>query len=81
MRRVAWLSAAFLGLMASPALGGVDLTKIDRAITREPAYQSKSPRYCLVLFGPEALTRVWVVRDGNTLYVDRNGNGDLTEDG
>src|SRR5262249_51630932 len=26
-------------------------------------------------------SKVWVVLDGNTLYVDRNGNGDLTEDG
>src|SRR5262249_17540502 len=24
-------------------------------------------------------TRVWVVQDGDVLYIDRNGNGDLTE--
>ena len=30
---------------------------------------------------PEAQTRVWIVQDGDTLYVDRNGNGDLTEPG
>jgi hypothetical protein len=34
--------------------------------------------YCLLVFGPEAKTRVWLVVDGDTLYVDRNGNGDLT---
>jgi hypothetical protein len=28
--------------------------------------------------GPQAKTRVWLVLDGDTLYVDRNGNGDLT---
>jgi hypothetical protein len=33
------------------------------------------------VFGPEAKTRVWLVLDGDVLYVDRNGNGDLTEDG
>jgi WD40 repeat protein len=33
------------------------------------------------VFGPEAKTRIWLVLDGKTLYVDRNGNGDLTEDG
>ncbi len=33
------------------------------------------------MFGPEAKTRVWLVLDGKTLHVDRNGNGDLTEDG
>ncbi|MCI0456273.1 MAG: hypothetical protein L0Z62_04770 [Gemmataceae bacterium] len=66
--------------LASPA-EAVDLTKIERRIAREPAYQSKAPRYCLVVFGPEAKTRVWLVLDGDTLYVDRNGNGDLTEEG
>jgi hypothetical protein len=35
----------------------------------------------LLVFGPQAKTRVWLVRDGDTLYVDRNGNGDLTEAG
>ncbi len=59
---------------------GADLTKIDRTIAKEPAYKSK-PAYCLLVFGPEAKTRVWLVRDGDVLYVDRNGNGDLTEDG
>jgi hypothetical protein len=34
-----------------------------------------------VVFGPEARTRVWLVQDGETLYVDRNVNGDLTEPG
>jgi hypothetical protein len=59
----------------------VDLAGIDRAIAKEPAYRSKAPRYCLLVFGPEAKTRVWLVHDGDTLYVDRNGNGDLTEEG
>src|SRR5262249_488091 len=27
----------------------------------------------------EATFRVWLVRDGDVLYVDKNGNGDLTE--
>ena len=33
------------------------------------------------MFGPEAKTRVWLVQDGEVLYVDRNANGDLTEPG
>jgi hypothetical protein len=32
-----------------------------------------------MVFGKDASPRVWMVLDGNTLYVDRNGNGDLTE--
>lgn len=59
----------------------MDLKKIDRVITREPAYQAKSPAYCMLVFGPDAKTRVWLVHDGDRLYVDRNGNGDLTEPG
>jgi hypothetical protein len=55
-----------------------DLAKIDRTIGKEPPYRSK-PKYCLLVFGPEAKTRVWLVQDGDVLYVDRTGNGDLTE--
>jgi hypothetical protein len=55
-----------------------DLSKIDRTIVKEPAYQTKNPRYCLLVFGPEARTRVWLVLDGTTLYVDKTGKGDLT---
>src|SRR5262249_45838275 len=44
------------------------------------AYKSK-PKYRLIGFGPQAKTRVWLVQDGDTMYVDRNGNGDLTEPG
>jgi hypothetical protein len=61
--------------------GPVDLSKIDRTVGREPAYRTQSPKYCLLLFGPEAKTRVWLVHDGDRLYVDRNGNGDLSEEG
>lgn len=57
-----------------------DLTQIDRKIAKEPVYKSK-PKYCLLVFGPQAKKHVWLVQDGDTLYVDRNGNGDLTEAG
>jgi hypothetical protein len=79
VRRVLPLLVSILFL--APQLHAADLTKIERTIRKEPAYQSKTPRYCLLVFGPEAKTRVWLVLDGKTLYVDRNGNGDLTEDG
>jgi hypothetical protein len=59
---------------------GADLSKIDRAVAKEPVYKGR-PEYCLLVFGPAAETRVWLVRDGGVLYVDRNGNGDLTEEG
>ncbi|MCS6977486.1 MAG: hypothetical protein NZM31_10830 [Gemmatales bacterium] len=54
----------------------VDLSKIERRIGKEPAYQGK-PGYLLLVFGPEAKHKAWLVLDGNTLYVDRFGTGDL----
>jgi hypothetical protein len=72
-------AAALFTLWPVPGWSG-DLTKIDRTITKEPVYRSKTPKYCLLVFGLEAKTRVWLVRDGDRLYVDRNGNGDLTEE-
>jgi len=59
-------------------VSGMDLAKIDRAIGKEPAYKGK-PKYCLLVIGPEAKTRIWLVKDDNNLYVDRNGDGDLTQ--
>jgi RNA polymerase sigma factor (sigma-70 family) len=65
------------GTAPGPAVG---LAKIGRAALKEPAYAGK-PRYGLLVLGPKAETRVWLVIDGDVLYVDRNGNGDLTEPG
>ena len=72
------LPLSALLMWAAPVLAA-DLAKIDRTIAGEPAYQSR-PKYCLVAFGVDAGTRVWLVLDGEVLYVDRNGNGDLTEE-
>jgi hypothetical protein len=81
MRRCRWLVALAVLLLGTAAAGAADLTKVERTLVKEPAYQTKSPRYCLLVFGPEAKFKVWLVQDGDVLYVDRNGNGDLTEEG
>jgi hypothetical protein len=75
-------SAVLLSLLLGgpPALAG-DLTKIDRSILKEPAYRTRAPKYGLLVFGHGGKDRVWLVLDGDILYVDRNGNGDLTEPG
>lgn len=57
-----------------------DPLKIDRTIGKEPKYAGQ-PKYCLVAFDAEGKERLWLVHDGDSLYVDRNGNGDLTDDG
>jgi hypothetical protein len=72
---------ATLSLLAlSSAVAAGDLAAVERRLVKEPAYHSR-PKYCLLVFGPRARTRVWLVQDGDVLYVDRNGNGDLTEPG
>jgi hypothetical protein len=71
------LALAFVAV-SSPQISAVDLSKIDRTIAKEPVYQTKTPKYCLLVFGPEAKTRMWLVLDGKVMYVDRNGDGDLT---
>ncbi len=81
------LAAGLLVLALSvPAASAADLSMIDRRIAREPAYLTKMPKYCLLVFGLKAKARVWVVVDqpegkAGAVYVDRNGNGDLTEEG
>jgi WD40 repeat protein len=65
-------------LLAGSAFA-VDLTKIERAIVKAPTFKTQSPEYCLLVFGLEAEKRVWLIHDGDTLYVDRNSDGDLTE--
>ena len=85
------MRTAFFGLalLAAPATAA-DLAKIDRTLKSEPGYRS-APKYGLVVFGPKAGTRVWLVLDlgqpwenepdKNVLYVDKNGDGDLTDPG
>jgi hypothetical protein len=76
-------------LIAPLVADAADLARIDRTIKKEPVYLSKSPQYALLVFGRKAQTRVWVVldlvaepweKDGskNALYIDRDGDGDLT---
>jgi hypothetical protein len=67
--------------MNSGGLRAAEPPAKDRAIAKEPVYESKEPRFCQLVFGPEAKHSVWLVIDGDHLYVDRNGNGNLTEEG
>ena len=64
----------------SVTTAGSVLDGVERKIAKEPKYLSK-PRYALLVFGTKAASQVWIVEDGKTLYVDKNANGDLTDDG
>lgn len=78
-------------LLSAGVAGAQDLAKIERSIAKQPAYASKEPKYCLLVFGPKAETRVWLVLDlaydplrekpgkADALYADLNGDGDLTD--
>jgi hypothetical protein len=68
---------AGLALPPPPPSTALDLARIERRLVQEPAYQSGAPKYGLLVFGPQAKTRVWLVLDGNTLYVDRDADGNL----
>lgn len=78
MTRLTAMALAIVLATIAP-VNAADLAKIDRTIAKEPVYKNK-PKYCLFVFGPEAAFRVWTVLDGDVLYVDRNGNGDLTDE-
>lgn len=78
MRRISWLTVLFVAFGVS-VLHAADYAKIDRSLAKEPAYQSETPRYALLLFGREAPLRVWIVLDGETVYLDRDADGDLTD--
>jgi len=52
----------------------------DRTIIKEPTYQA-APKYNLMILGDRGDVKVWMVEDGRRLFVDKNANGDLTDDG
>jgi len=78
------LSASLAGAADSPDLRGVV-----RTAPKEPAYACRQPLYGLLVFGPKAQARVWMVLDRSKpdagpydiLYVDLDADGDLTEPG
>jgi hypothetical protein len=48
--------AAAAVLLVTPLARAEDLAKIERKIAKEPAYQTKTPKYCLLVFGLETAT-------------------------
>src|SRR5215471_6218099 len=55
------------------------VSHFDRTIVKEPKYQS-TPKYSLIALG-NGEVKVWMIEDGKRLFVDKNANGDLTDDG
>jgi hypothetical protein len=57
MRR--FLLAIVLAIFMAAGAGAADLAKIERVVKKEPAYRSGQPKYCLLVFGPQAKTCGW----------------------
>jgi len=68
-------------LLAGVLAAATDLSTVDRKIAKLPKFTAEKQLYALLILGKDAATKVWLVADGENLYVDRNGNGDLTDDG
>jgi hypothetical protein len=77
--RTAHLPALLLLLASVPPASAADLSKIDRTLKDEPKVQTRSPQYCLLVFGPEAKTRIWLVHDGDVMHVFDSPDGKATK--
>src|SRR3954471_16811798 len=82
------LAAVVLTLTAWPAAAA------ERPpLRKQPAYAAEKPLYAVLAFGPKAEHRMWLLLDlpydtlrekpgdKDCAYLDRNGNGDLTDPG
>ncbi len=89
MMRNAWAGLTYM-LLTSVVAHASDipsLRNVNRRIAKEPEYVATRPLYGLLVFGPSAQKRIWMVLDRSkrgaetydVLYVDLNANGDLTE--
>jgi hypothetical protein len=80
-QRLPRLLGSWLALLATVSFAADNpLAAIERRIVKQPSYES-TPQNLMLALGPGARTHVWLVEDGRKLYVDRNANGDLTDDG
>jgi hypothetical protein len=74
-------ASAVVSFAFAAALGGEEMPEFPKRIAKEPAYTAPVQYFALFVLGHDGDTRVWMVADGDRLYVDSNGNGDLTEPG
>ncbi len=66
------------------AAGKQDVASKDpsrQPLRKRPAGLSPQAQYCLLTFGARADKQIWMIHDADQLYVDLNGNGDLSEPG
>lgn len=76
MDRLLLVTAA--AVFVAAATHAADLGQLRAPGPKVPPQIAKSAKYCLLVFGPEAKTRVWLAWDGTAIYADPTGAGDLT---
>jgi hypothetical protein len=64
-------------LLSAADAGDVDLSKLPRKIA--PPKDAKVPKYCCLVFGEKAERIVWLALEGESLFVDRNSDGDFDD--
>ena len=69
------LAAVLLVAAGLTSASAADLSTLDRALKDEPKYTTRTPKYCLLVFGPEARTQVWLVHDGDIMHVHSSPDG------
>jgi len=69
MRPSHLLPAMLLAVAGLTPASAADLTRLDRSLKDEPKYNTRAPKYCLLVFGQDARTRVWLVHDGDVVHV------------
>jgi hypothetical protein len=75
MRLSRLLPAVLLVTAGLTPASAADLTSLDRSLPDEPKYQTSTPGYCLLVFGHEAKTLVWLVQDGGIMHVYASPDG------
>lgn len=75
------LAVLLAACLPAGASAGPPALDADRVIKAQPRYASEQPFYALLALGAAAETRLWIVVDGDDLYVDRNGDRDLVDEG
>ena len=79
---VSSLVSLLLGLASSDAPSNEECrAEALRGLRTLPEFTAPFQSYALLVFGDREPTYRWLILDGDTLYVDLNANGDLTESG
>lgn len=73
------IAAVLLAIACSAWAQARTLEDIPRTIKKSPRFTAEQQFYCLLVLGEKLERRIWFVADGDALYADLDGDGDLTD--